>query len=50
LQGLLFRMKAVDGSLEEHRALPREFGPMLVDFIIRHDLDYRSHLMHVLGR
>ncbi len=50
LQALLSRVKAVDGSLEEHRAYPREFGPMLVDVIIRHDLDYRSHLMHVQGR
>jgi hemerythrin-like metal-binding protein len=50
LQALLSRMKAVDGSLEEHRAYPREFGPMLVDVIVRHDLDYRSHLMHVQGR
>ena len=50
LQGLLARMQAVDGSLEEHRAYPRALGPMLVEVIIRHDLDYRSHLMHVQGR
>lgn len=50
LHGLISRMKMVDGSLEEHRAYPREIGPMLIEFIIRHDLDYRSHLMHVQGR
>lgn len=50
LQALISRMRAVDGSLEEHRAYPREFGPILVELIIRHDLDYRSHMMHVLGR
>ena len=50
LQGVISRMRAVDGSLEEHRACPRELGPMLIEFIIRHDLDYRSHLMHVQGR
>jgi hemerythrin-like metal-binding protein len=50
LQGLISRMKAVDGSLEEHRAYPRELGPMLVELIIRHDLDYRSHLLHQQGR
>ena len=50
LHGLISQMRAVDGSRKEHRAYPRELGPMLVEFIIRHDLDYRSHLMHVLGR
>ena len=50
LHGLIWQMRAADGSREEHRAVPRELGPMLVEFIIRHDLDYRSHLMHVLGR
>ena len=50
LQALLHRMKMVDGSLEEHLAYPRALGPMLIELIIRHDLDYRSHLMHVQGR
>ena len=50
LRGLICRMKAVDGSLKEHRAYPRELGPTLVDLIIRHDLDYRSHLLHQQGR
>jgi hemerythrin-like metal-binding protein len=50
LQRLISRMKMVDGSLEEHRDYPRALGPLLVEVIIRHDLDYRSHLMHVQGR
>ena len=50
LQGLIFQMKMVDGSCEEHSAYPRALGPMLIDLIIRHDLDYRSHLLHQQGR
>ena len=50
LQALIFRMTMVDGSLEEHLAYPRALGPMLVEVIVRHDLDYRSHLMHLQGR
>ncbi len=50
LQGLIARMKEVDGSLEEHRDYPRALGPMMVDLIIRHDLDYRSHVLHQQGR
>ena len=50
LQGLIARMKEVDGSLEEHREYPRALGPMMVDLIIRHDLDYRSHVLHQQGR
>ena len=50
MHGLIARMSAVDGSREEHRDYPRAFGPMIVDLIIRHDLDYRSHLLHQQGR
>ena len=50
LQSLVDRMKKVDGSLDEHRAYPRALGTMLVDLIIRHDLDYRSHMLHKQGR
>lgn len=49
LQGLISQMKMVDGSREEHLAYPRALGPMLIDLIIRHDLDYRSHLLHKQG-
>ena len=45
LQGLISHMKMIDGSREEHLAFPRALDPMLVDLIIRHDLDDRSHLL-----
>jgi hemerythrin-like metal-binding protein len=50
MQGLVARMAKADGSLEEHRDYPRALGPMMVDLIIRHDLDYRSHMLHQQGR
>jgi hemerythrin-like metal-binding protein len=49
LHGLLSSMSMVDGSLEEHREYPRAFAPMLIEFIIRHDLDFRSHLLRHQG-
>lgn len=49
LLGLLSSMGMVDGSLEEHREYPRAFAPMLIEFIIRHDLDFRSHLLRQQG-
>ena len=45
LRGLIERMKQVDGSLKEHRDMPRSFGPAFVDLIVRQDLDFRSHLL-----
>jgi hemerythrin-like metal-binding protein len=50
MQTLLRCMEQVDGSLEEHRDLPRSLGPELIELMIRHDLDYRSHLLHQQGR
>ena len=50
LRMLLARMESVDGSLKEHRDLPASLGPSLVDLMIRHDLDYRSHLLYRQGR
>jgi hemerythrin len=50
LQSLVARMKEVDGSLDVHRDYPRALGPMMVDLIVRHDLDYRSHMLHQQGR
>lgn len=47
---LIDRMEQVDGSLREHRDYPKMLGPALIDVIIRHDLDYRSHLLHQQGR
>jgi hemerythrin-like metal-binding protein len=49
LGALLARMASVDGSQAEHRELPRCFGPLLVDVMLRLDLDYRSHLLHKDG-
>ena len=50
MQGLIAQMERVDGSLKEHRDYPKALGPSLIDVIIRHDLDYRSHLLHQQGR
>lgn len=50
LTELLARIKEVDGSHEEHLVLPTAFKPILIDVMVRHDLDYRSHLLHRLGR
>lgn len=49
LLGLLSSMSMVDGSIEEHREYPRSFAPMLIDFMIRHDQDFRSHLLRQQG-
>ena len=50
MKSLLIRMEQVDGSLQEHREIPRSLAPALVDVIIRHDLDFRSHLLQQQGR
>jgi hemerythrin-like metal-binding protein len=50
LAELLARIKEVDGSLEEHMVLPTAFKSILIDVMVRHDLDYRSHLLDRLGR
>jgi hemerythrin-like metal-binding protein len=50
LRDLVARMERVDGSLTEHRELPASLGPAIVDLMIRHDLDYRSHVLHRQGR
>jgi hemerythrin-like metal-binding protein len=47
---LVARMERVDGSLKEHRELPASLGPAIIDLVIRHDLDYRSHVLHWQGR
>lgn len=47
---LVTQMERVDGSLEEHHEYPKSLGPSLIDLIIRHDLDFRSHLLHCKGR
>ena len=50
MQALIVRMEQVDGSQRVHREYPAALGPVLIDVIIRHDLDYRSHLLHQQGR
>lgn len=45
LRRVIDRMEQVDGSLDAHRDIARSLGPCLVDVIIRHDLDFRSHLL-----
>lgn len=50
LRVLVARMQAVDGSLPEHRQLPASLGPAMIDLMIRHDLDYKSHLLYRQGR
>ena len=50
LRSLVAHMERVDGSLPEHRDLPASLGPALIDLMIRHDLDYRSHLLYWQGR
>ena len=47
---LVTRIKGVDGSQEEHWVLPTAFKSILIDVMVRHDLDYRSHLLYRLGR
>ena len=39
-----------DGTSYRDRALPTEFKAVLLDVMVRHDLDYRSHLQSRMGR
>jgi hemerythrin-like metal-binding protein len=50
LRELVARMRTLDGSLLEHRELPASLGPAMIDLMIRHDLDYKSHLLYRQGR
>ncbi len=50
LRSLIARMQTLDGSLPEHRELPASLGPAIIDLMIRHDLDYKSHLLYRQGR
>jgi hypothetical protein len=40
MQAPLAHMEQVDGSLKEHRDIPRLLGPALIELFLRHDLDY----------
>lgn len=50
LSELLARIREVDGSQEERCMLATSFKSVLIDLMVRHDLDYCSHLLHRLGR
>jgi len=50
LKILLTHLDQFDGLQKEHRELPATLVPALIDLIIRHDLDYRSHILHSQGR
>jgi hemerythrin len=50
MRRLMGRMEKGDGSLAEHRELPAALVPLLIDFMVRHDLDFRSHLLYQQGR
>lgn len=43
-------IRASDGTAYRDRALPAEFKAVLLDVMVRHDLDYLSHLQNRLGR
>ena len=50
MSDLVARMEHVDGSIPEHREYPKLIGASLIELILRHDLDYKSHLLRHNGR
>ncbi|WP_374649842.1 bacteriohemerythrin [Dongia sp.] len=38
-----------DGDAPEHRELVASLEIRIIDLIVRHDLDYKSHLMNIAG-
>jgi hemerythrin-like metal-binding protein len=50
LRTLSAMIQAADGSSPADRAIPGQFQEIFIDLMVRHDLDYRSHLLHCLGR
>jgi len=50
LRRVATEIRSADGSRPGQRALPLQFQAILIDAMVRHDLDYRSHLLHRLGR
>ena len=44
------RLEKVDGSLVDHFEHAKWLGPILIDVIIRNDLDFRSHILNQQGR
>ncbi|MBK8158869.1 MAG: hemerythrin family protein [Rhodospirillaceae bacterium] len=49
LQELSATVAAVDGSDPQHRRMIGSLELTLVDIIVRHDLDYKSHLLNEAG-
>ena len=49
LEELSATVAAVDGSDLQHRQMIGSLELTLVDIIVRHDLDYKSHLLHTAG-
>ncbi len=50
LRGLAAQMQAADGTLPAHAALVSSLGLELIELMIRHDLDYRSHVLYAQGQ
>jgi hemerythrin-like metal-binding protein len=50
LRAVAAAIRRADGSTSADSALPDQFQAILIDLMVRHDLDYRSHLLHQLGR
>lgn len=49
LVSLSDEVQAVDGSTPAHRALISELSANLIDTMLRHDLDYCSHMQNAQG-
>ncbi len=50
LAALVDKLRTVDGTTAKDRELVEGFHAILLDLMVRHDLDYRSHLLNRLGR
>lgn len=50
LRLLVERVQSADGSRPEHREQPTALRSLLIDTMVRHDLDFKSHLNHWLER
>jgi hemerythrin len=44
------RLAEADDAPLEHMAVVCRLGDLLVDLLFRHDLDYKSHILHSKGR
>lgn len=48
--GLAADARGLDGTLPAHGALVSSLGLELIELMIRHDLDYRSHFLYAQGQ